>query len=572
MHSSSNDIYGTLSIGIVVDTNDPQQMGRVRARVAAFGDTPNSILENLPWCRYVSPFGGVTTQLSRGNENETSEGAVAYGMWNIPKLGAQVLVGCLEGDPASRFWLGCLFDEQLPHTMPHGRFSYQSSNGSGQPEGPLTSGSAPVQPLYKNWVKAFKSFVNNFEWRTRGADRSVTGFTQQIKDTFPYEPFESDDEDVTFTEQDGKQVISRQGYDLSRIDPQRKPKETKQNLDSQVYAWTTPGFHAISMDDRLKNCRMRLRTATGHQILLDDTNERIYISTNEGANWIEMDSDGSIDIFGTQRISIHAENDINLTSNKTIRMYAKDSIHMHADNEIRTHSVKDTHVVTDANLRTRSTLETRLLSNGNLHLRTEASFFTHSTLATHLFATTTFNAQSGTNFNMKSGAAMFGEASTDSHFKAGANFITFGETTNVVKSGGAILFDGANTKMSISGSNLNLYTPGTLTFKADQKIVLDTPEYSLNASLRHISAGATEDTVTQSGVTPAAGTTASGAGAATSAVTAGETLAFWTNRVPEHEPWGRISTLNDYSHQPKLNYTDPNIGKEHKTRGPYWHR
>lgn len=483
MHSTSRDIYGTLSAGTVVDTNDPQQMGRIRVRVPAYGDTPNSILENLPWCIYVAPFGGITTGLSRGNDLDPtksfSEGQVAYGMWNIPKLEARVLVGCIDGDPASRFWIGCLFEEQLVHTMPHGRFSY-SDSGNGTPNGPLSSSSSPVMPLYENLKKAFKSFLNNFEWRSRGADSTVAAYTQQVQGTFSYEPFDTDDENVSFTEEDGHTIKSRQGYEISRLDPDRKPIETKQNLDSQVYSWVTPGFHAISMDDRLNNCRMRFRTATGHQILLDDTNERIYISTNEGANWIEMDSDGSIDIFGTQRISIHAENDINLTSNKTIRMYAKDSIHLHAENEIRTHSVKDTHFVSDENIRMRSTQEFRISATGNLQMHTEAE--------AKLESVGSFNIK-GTNLNFDS-AVQFN-----------------------LKSGGEMLLTG--TTVQLNGPPADPASP---------------------------------------------------------AEPAEELLAFWTNRVPDHEPWARISTKNDFSHDPKVDYNDPSIGKEHKTRGPFWHR
>ena len=57
--------------------------------------------------------------------------------------------------------------------------------------------------------------------------------------------------------------------------------------------------------------------------------------------------------------------------------------------------------------------------------------------------------------------------------------------------------------------------------------------------------------------------------------------AFWTNRVPAHEPWGRImyiDTDEDTGNKQtvELAYTDPNVGitelGETTERGPNWHR
>ena len=70
---------------------------------------------------------------------------------------------------------------------------------------------------------------------------------------------------------------------------------------------------------------------------------------------------------------------------------------------------------------------------------------------------------------------------------------------------------------------------------------------------------------------------------ATSAEPAQETQAYWTNRIPQHEPWGRImmdkgKTDEDSgnSHVLELNYEDPLVGEQELEdlleRGPYWRR
>lgn len=316
------NVYTGISIGTVVDTDDPQQMGRVRVLVEAYGDTKFNDTSNLPWAMMCTPFGGMMHQSNfyRGPTDASTTGPIAYGMFNAPKVGAVALVTCIDGDVMSRVVVGYMHVEQTVHNLPHGRFILDQQ--SDKPMGPVNSSEAPIQPLYDNWTKTFNSRTN-YEWKTRGADNSVGGLTKSFKSNNPEGAFASnvpDDSNVSITESDGRTYTRTTGYNKSRLDGSK--------LDPQVYCWVTPGFHAISMDDSKDNCRMRFRTTTGHQILLDDTNERIYISTNEGANWVEMDSDGSIDIFSNTKVSIHAVGDINLRSEQTVRIDADLGVHI----------------------------------------------------------------------------------------------------------------------------------------------------------------------------------------------------------------------------------------------------
>ena len=310
-----------ITLGTVVDTNDPQQMGRLRVVCPGWNDSMDSPLSTIPWASYASPLGGITPHTSMGPDKSVKTDSVtAYGMWAIPKIGAQVLVMCVDGNPNFRVWIGCLYTQSTPHTMPHGRFSYQDSSNlseTGKPAGPFSTQEEPILPLYNNLQKAFGTERNtNYEWRTRGADFSVAAVDKAAIDATVSSL--ADDKDV---EVDGFTV--RTGYGLSRIQPDKTYEVTGKNYDSLVYGLTTPGFHAFSMDDREENCRIRIRTTSGHQIILDDTNERIYISTAEGNNWIEMDQAGNIDIHSERRISVHSAKDINFTTNESFRVTQK---------------------------------------------------------------------------------------------------------------------------------------------------------------------------------------------------------------------------------------------------------
>lgn len=392
----------SIMIGEVVNANDPQQMGRVQVHIVSHSTDRNLSpeLSHFPWASYGSPFGGIDSQSMRGpagpddsfpNYGSSTEGPVAYGMWAIPKVGARVLLCAIDNDPNQLFWFGCVYPNSTPHTMPHGRYTTRA--GSGEPDGPLSTLETKITPLYENLSKAFGG-RDNFEWRSRGADYQVAGATKnRVDDKSERTGTLSevhDDYEQTITEADGNNVGKdynyRQGYGLNRADPERDTNtqadidrdiQTEKYLESQVVSVTSPGFHALSMDDRPENCRMRMRTSTGHQIIMDDTNERIYVSTNEGRNWIEMDSDGHIYIFSEESISMRAEGDLNLTAEKSVRIKGNEGVHIQTPKELRVHAQEDIHVLGEKSFLAHITEETHWHSEQDIFVLSDADMHFH---------------------------------------------------------------------------------------------------------------------------------------------------------------------------------------------------
>lgn len=308
--------YTVVSTGLIVDTNDPQGRGRIKVYCQAYGDLPGTPYENLPWCNYITPFGGmISTNINRGPDDSPTEGSTSYGMWALPKVGSEAVIMCLNGDPASRVFFGCMPPRFMEHTMPHGR---HIKDKDGKYSGPLSSTEKPIQPLATNITKAFGTDTTRPEYVSRVTDPGVTGLSDQyIKNKYT----------------ESSVADTNSGYKRSRINPERKFTANGDNYDSQIYSMTTPGFHSWSMDDSADNCRIRIRSSCGHNIIIDDTNERIYINTAEGNNWIELDQDGSIDIYASQSISINSDADINLNAKQSIRMHAED-VHVNANHDI----------------------------------------------------------------------------------------------------------------------------------------------------------------------------------------------------------------------------------------------
>jgi len=470
-----------IAIGTVVDTNDPMQLGRIRVVVPMWGDSWEHEVDAMPWCMYVTPFGGQTSVGTRGPGLDQTEGGVAYGMWALPKVGAQAVVMSLDESHIHRLYMGCVYDMNTPHTLPHGRWMYDdhpalSNKPKSKPYGPYSSSETLIEPLSTNLQTAFGNNPDAFEWKTRAADycaarvdvSQLSGSYSKVQDDLEIKD---------------NQWVSTQGYQNSRIDPHGN--NSGKNYDSHTYSWTTPGFHSISMDDRQENCRMRFRTSAGNQIILDDTNERIYISTATGGNWIEMDQAGNIDIFSDSRVSVRSTSDINFTSEKTIRMYAKEGLHIQTPGEFRLTAAKDISIETKKNM------QTKVGENYNIQITKE--------------------------FNLQ----------VDQDVKLYSN-----QKFNIFSTG-----------------DLNFQTDANVNEKVADKVLISCGNYFVNGPPAQQS---------------------------TKASKAKNQPAFFTNKLPAHEPYGRTMTKKDDGHKEELSYGSEDMGKVERgkqiNRGLYWRR
>lgn len=550
--SEKDETRLVISVGRVVDTNDPNQMGRIRVYIPVI-DRNTSLVGDLPFAMYCSPFAGHQHVQSRGpTANAYTTGPVAYGFFSVPKVGTDVVIAHLDGNPQYRIWFGALQGMYLAHTLPHGRFTFNNPKKPGELDGPLSSTESPIQPQYDNLTQAYTRTTAvasndtatdtkprvNFEWRSRGIDYQAAGLgpsqrsapAQEISDI-------ADDRDHSFTEPDGTKFKGgnfTQGYARSRIEPD-VPYDPAlvdggTNLDPQVYCLTTPGFHAWAMDDRPENCRIRLRTTGGHTFILDDTNERIYVSTANGQNWVEMDQDGSIDVYSSRRVSIHAAMDVNIKTEGTFRVDAAKGIHLNSGG--------DTRITTSGNTEVSTTGDINVTNNGNVGIDTQGNI--------NVLVQGNISQSSIGNTNIAGQNISVGANDAINIFAGTVLNLTSFTDTNILTNGTA-----AWTTLT------------TLNFLATAEFAVSAANISLNGS-----------------------TPAQPAQEATSASQASSTTAnqaYLNNRVPEHEPWGRImmkqsatdqNSGNNY--QLELDYNNKDVGRvelgETITRNVNWHR
>ena len=145
---------------------------------------------------------------------------------------------------------------------------------------------------------------------------------------------------------------------------------------------------------------VRIRTRTGHQILLHNSEDLIYIGNARGTSWIELSSNGKIDIYAEDSISVHTKNDINFLADRDINFEAGRNVNIKATERVQIESVTNTNIIVGA--------DGKITTTGKFDINTgDTNKFT-SGADTHILAANT--AIDGGNINLNSGIATEAES------------------------------------------------------------------------------------------------------------------------------------------------------------------
>jgi hypothetical protein len=77
-----------------------------------------------------------------------------------------------------------------------------------------------------------------------------------------------------------------------------------------------------------KNALFRLRTSKGHQIMMNDSENFFQFIHSNGQTWIELGSEGTVDVFSTNSVNVRTQGTINLHADKDINMFAGGNINL----------------------------------------------------------------------------------------------------------------------------------------------------------------------------------------------------------------------------------------------------
>jgi hypothetical protein len=330
----------------VISHQDSSFMGTLQVELLRpVGNNAGS--SELRTVSYLSPFYGVTgTRYIGQDPNDYNQTQKSYGMWMVPPdVGTTVMVIFIQGDVKRGYWIGCVPDENMNFMVPGiaateqvveggnrapvAEYNKKLNNTTADP----TTYTKPRHPLYDKLVTQGLDQDDTRGITTSSSRREAPSMVFGISTPGPVDkrpgatkgPIGQADSQVpnafvsrlggaTFVMDDGDSAF------LRKTDAGKGPPEY-----AAIEQNETGGDVTIPHNELV-----RIRTRTGHQILLHNSEDLIYIGNAKGTTWIELTSNGKIDIYAKDSISVHSENDINFTADRDINLTAKRNFNLNS--------------------------------------------------------------------------------------------------------------------------------------------------------------------------------------------------------------------------------------------------
>lgn len=320
---------------------------------------------------YASPFFGQTPFESMGRNNtDFNDTQKSYGMWFVPPdVGVTVLCVFVDGDPGEGYWFACLppdfannmvpaigattqvaisdADKKKYNTkqpLPVGEINKRFNSEENEINPELIK--KPIHPIADHFLKQGTLEDTIRGTSTTSARRSTPNAVFGILTPGPLDWRDGSKRmnvgtvenpslaGVPVSRLGGTQFVMDDGDDrYLRSKPAGEgPVEYIDVLNEEILGTgkktNQKGEPTIPVNEYA-----RLRTRTGHQILLHNSEDLIYIGNSKGTAWVELTSNGKIDIYSADSISIHSETDLNIKADRDINLEAGRNISMKATAE-----------------------------------------------------------------------------------------------------------------------------------------------------------------------------------------------------------------------------------------------
>jgi hypothetical protein len=351
-------------IGKVKKVGDPQFGGRLWVNIEEYSQTKNPSMSDLIPCRYLNPFYGVSSieANSKTDPYNYKETQRSYGMWFVPpSVDNDVVVMFVKGETIQAFWIGCVAPENMNQMIP----------GIGATERTQVQATGDFQSS-KAAMYGTESLpageINRLAWDQQESNQpsKLKAAIHPQAEMLRQQGLIQDTVRGTTTSSARRESPS-QVFGISTPGPLKQngkktpigPRLVKDGKPSEerMQVITERGTgHTFVLDDgdtNGDNQLIRLKSASGHQILLNDSAGVVYIANGSGNAWMEFAANGSIDVYSGGSVSVRTRGDMNFHSDANINMFSQNDIRISAANKlvldgglIQQHS--DTHIQSQA--------------------------------------------------------------------------------------------------------------------------------------------------------------------------------------------------------------------------------
>jgi hypothetical protein len=373
-------------IAMVVSHGDSTYMGRLKVELLrnAGNDnekSPGQIIE----VDYMSPFYGTTNiDYVDPDPDDYNNTQKSFGMWMIPPTpGSYVMVIFHNGKIERGYWIGCLpgLDAGSNFSVP-GIAATKYNLDDAAKRIPVAEYNKIAQGTQKEETKADKPrhlFADVLETQglladdirgitTSSARRETPSMVFGISTPGPVDKNGKQGEIGEAPKKIPNARVSFLGGTTFVMDDGDDKYLRKTPASDGPPEYTADEQGEDGGDNTIPhNELVRIRTRTGHQILFHNSEDLIYIGNAKGTTWIELTSNGKIDIFAEDSISIRTKQDFNFYADRDINFEAKRNVNIKAglQMQLETGTLYNVVVGTNGKLTVGGTMDLNTTGNNN---------------------------------------------------------------------------------------------------------------------------------------------------------------------------------------------------------------
>lgn len=415
-------------LGIVKNNIDPTRTGRIQVYISDLGSDDPDNPAGWATVSYMSPFYGfVEPTASDTGDGDFTANPASYGVWNsAPDLGTTVICIFINGDPNYGFYIGCAPKAEALHMVPAiGSSENIVTNNDGEANSYGGATQLPVTNINMNNEAVADG--NNFldEPKPIHSYQASILFKQGlIRDTLR----------GTITSSAQRESPSRIGWGVSSPgrpifaggynDTSIATAATQGKDAAGMTVISRRGGHSIVLDDGDlvgRDQLIRLRSAAGHQILMSDDGQTIFIIHSNGQSWVEMGKEGTIDMFCTNSFNVRTQGDINFHADNDINIHAKKKLNIKAEDIFIQSEKSSKHLIgSDYNIETTGTHGHKIGGSFSLESGGEGSLVSSGTFYIN---GSKVNLNTGQGASPASVAPLTDKAQTDTMFDSTKGYI-----------------------------------------------------------------------------------------------------------------------------------------------------
>jgi len=387
--------------GIVKDNIDPIRSGRLQVYISDLGGLDPDDSNSWVTVSYMTPFYGVTTPSGANTGwGEYIKNPNSYGMWNSqPDIGTTVICIFINGDPNYGFWIGCVPQPEALHMVPAIGGTDNIVANAGEAKGLGGAVRLPVVNLNTNNAGLANS--NRFLTDAKPVHSYVASILAQqglIRDPIRGVIGSSAQREAPSRVGWGVSTPGRPIYEGGFTDETIADAATNGGQTTGLKVVARRGGHTLVMDDGDilgRDQLVRIRSSLGHQILMSDDGQTLFIIHANGQSYVELGKEGTIDMYSTNSFNVRTQGDLNLHADNNININAGKALNISADT-IAINSEKQTtqKVGTDFSLYASGQYTTKIDGKMSFASGADASFYSDSI--------TYFN---GSKINLNTGAS-----------------------------------------------------------------------------------------------------------------------------------------------------------------------